>query len=102
MRRLLYLVTVITLILLFGIALIGCNTGPSNTAIKSAVINYEQTYGQYWSQEDIEVLQVGKASQFNAFGFQLTGYPVSVKHGGSQKEYILYKNARGGWEATQL
>jgi hypothetical protein len=60
MRRLLYLVTAITLIVALGVVLIGCSCSrPSNADIKQAIIAYERDLGIYLTQEDIEIKQVG-------------------------------------------
>jgi len=101
MRRLLYVVTAITLIVAFGVVLIGCS-GPSNADIKKAVIAYEREAGLYLTQEDIVIEKVGMVRIIPGALATIEFYPVKVRIRGAESNFLLHKNNyTGEWVAQQ-
>ena len=102
MRRLLYLVTAITLIGVFGVISIGCmcSSPPSNAAIKKAIIAYEGSSGNYLTEADIEVLKVGSARMVPQLP-PITVYPVTLSIKGQERHYLLQKLG-SEWSAALL
>jgi hypothetical protein len=102
MRRLLYLVTAITLIAALGVILIGCSCSrPSNVDIKQAIIAYEGSLGIYLTQADIEIEKV-KMRTIPAQMGTVTYFSVKVSIRGFEAGFLLHKNYYGVWEAMPL
>ena len=92
MRRLLYLVTAITLIAAFGVISIGCIcSAPPNADIKKAVLAQERPSDPYLTEEDIEILHIGMVRVIPGGISPLTVYPVKLSIRGQERRFLLQK-----------
>lgn len=92
MKRLLFLVTAITLVAAFGVVSTGCmcSAPPSNADVKKAVIAYERGSGTYLTEADIEIIRVGSAHMIPQLP-PITVYPVAARIMGKEHHYQLSK-----------
>ena len=96
-----------TLVVILGITMVGCSSGPSTQEAKDAIRNYIQDYGwRYGNPADIEIVKIGKPIEGESlFGSQVTNYPVkarliyNIAHS-VEEQFIIGQDSYGEWRAT--
>jgi hypothetical protein len=109
MKRLIYIVSIIGLVLMFVFTSTACSSGPSNDVIKDAVLQYTRDYSPYIGSNpyagvtDVEVIRVGKPYKLSVLGQDVAYYPVQVYlisgNTKTEKEFTIFQGVYGDWIA---
>jgi hypothetical protein len=107
MGRMMFIFIASTLVVMFGITIVGCSSGPSTKQAEDAIWNYIQDHQwRYDNPADIEIVKIGKPIEgVSLLGSQVTNDPVkarliyNIAHS-VEEQFIIGQDSYGEWRAT--
>jgi len=113
MKRILYILVTLALVITIGTVTIGCSSGPSAKAAHDAIMQYIESKRSEWDSssnsflyrkiEDVKVQQIGKPVEIQILWSKGPYYPVKVKlidwdgTAFMEREFVITQDSYGEW-----